>query len=578
VFGLIAYPLVYDVALALTDAEGFEGPGRFVGLATFGGVLASREFWIAANNSLAYTLATASLRLVLGVGLALLIWRLRRARSIVFIAVFIPWVFPAALSAFAFYWLLSPPFHTFYTMSLLNVRWFVADLLGQDLWHVGAIALHDVWRSSAFLAIFVLAGLNSLPTDPLDYARIECSSAWRRFWLVVMPMLRRFLVLALMLSLVISFMDFASIYVQTGGRISWPLLGTLAYQRSFLHGETAVGAAITLVQLPVWLLILWFAFRLFERDPQPTSLRAADESPSSTSRAVDVLDVDKQPAQRAGASRPRGPRLPAALWLAPAGVLAVVFAVFPIWWIFLQAIRPSSEDRFGNPFWTWAPTLRGFEDVIEGRMVGIWLLNTFIILAIGVTLTLVSGVLAGYALGRLRVPGRRWIARLLFASYFLPQPMVLVPIYQVFLTMGLDNTLVAVILLNQTLTIPFATWLFFTYFDGLPADVEEHATLDGSRLEVFRHIVLPMSWPVIIAAGIFSVGVMASDFIYAGLLLVHNDVKTIAVGLGLIGISLDEFVSISGGIGMAATPLIIICAALAPAYVRGLSAAMIEGS
>lgn len=108
-----------------------------------------------------------------------------------------------------------------------------------------------------------------------------------------------------------------------------------------------------------------------------------------------------------------------------------------------------------------------------------------------------------------------------------------------------------------------------TGFDGLPVDVEEHAALDGSRVDVFRHIVLPMSWPVIIAAGIFSVGIMAPDFVYAGLLLVHNDVKTIAVGLGLIGISLDEFDSISGGIGMAAAPLIVICAALAPACGQG---------
>jgi ABC-type glycerol-3-phosphate transport system permease component len=112
----------------------------------------------------------------------------------------------------------------------------------------------------------------------------------------------------------------------------------------------------------------------------------------------------------------------------------------------------------------------------------------------------------------------------------------------------------------------------------LPADIEEHAELEASRWQVFRHIVLPMSWPVIIAAGIFAVGVMVSDFVYAGLLLVHNDVKTVAVGLGLIGISLDEFDTITGGIGMAAAPLVVVCAAFAPAYVRGLTAAMIEGS
>jgi multiple sugar transport system permease protein len=257
---------------------------------------------------------------------------------------------------------------------------------------------------------------------------------------------------------------------------------------------------------------------------------------------------------------------------------ALVFAVFPVWWIFLQAVRPIEEDALGNPFWTWDPTLRGFEEALEGRMIGVWLLNTVIVLAVGIALTLIASVPAGYALGRLRVPGRRWIARLLFASYFLPQPMVLVPIYQVFLALHLDNTLMSVILLNQTLTIPFATWLCFSYFEGLPNDIEEHAALEGSRWSVFRHIVLPMSWPVIIAAGIFAAGLMVSDFVYAGLLLVHNNVKTVAVGLGLIGISLDEFDTITGGIGMAATPLVILCAAFAPAYVRGLRAALIEGS
>ncbi len=235
-----------------------------------------------------------------------------------------------------------------------------------------------------------------------------------------------------------------------------------------------------------------------------------------------------------------------------------LFAVFPIWWILLQAIRPLHEDVYGNPFWTWDPTLGGFEEALEGRPIGMWLLNTATVLVVGVGLTLVASVLAGYALGRLSVPGGRWIARLLLASYFLPQPMVLVPIYQLFLALDLDNTLASVM--------------------GMPPDIEEHASLDGPRWRVFQRIVLPMSWPVIIAAGIFSAGVMMSDFVYAGLLLVHTDVKTVAVGLGLIGIALDEFNSITGGIGLAAAPLVIACAAFAPAYVRGLSAAMVEGA
>src|SRR5207245_9362971 len=108
-------------------------------------------------------------------------------------------------------------------------------------------------------------------------------------------------------------------------------------------------------------------------------------------------------------------RIPVWLWLGAGAVFAVFYAVFPIWWIFLQAVRPVSEDALGNPFWTWSPTLAGFEAVIEGRLVGIWLLNTAIMLIVGVAITVGASVLAGYALGRLQVPGRRWIARLLVA-------------------------------------------------------------------------------------------------------------------------------------------------------------------
>jgi multiple sugar transport system permease protein len=463
-------------------------------------------------------------------------------------------------------------------MSLLSVRWALADLIGQDLWGVVAVALHDVWRSSAFLAIFLLAGLNSIPTEQLEYAELECKQYWRRFWLVVLPAARRFLVLAVLLSLILSFLDYISMYVQTGGRITWPLIGTLAYQESFFNGRAALGSAATLLQLPVWLLVLWLGFRAFEREPRGTQIRESDVAWKGPADWGHGVLGRTQPAWEAPPTPRMWVRTMRPLWLIVMSLAMIVFALFPIWWIFLQAVKPISEDPIGNPFWTWAPTLEGFDEVLHGRTVPQWLFNTGILLVVGILITLVTSVLAGYALARLHLPGARWIARLLLASYFLPQPLVLIPIYQVFLWLRLDNTLLSVILLDQTLTIPFATWLLFTYFDGLPVDIEEHASMDGSRWTVFRRIVLPMSWPVLIAAGIFAAGVMSGDFVYAGLLLVHDSSKTIAVGLGLIGLSLDEFNSITGGIGAAAAPLVVACAAFAPAYVRGLTAAMIEGS
>jgi multiple sugar transport system permease protein len=577
IFGLVVYPFAYDIGFALSDSS-LSSPGMFVGLSNFAVLLASSEFWTAARNSLIYTLLTSSLRLALGVGMALAVWQLRRARPVVFLSLFLAWVFPAALTAVAFYWLLSPPFHTFYTMDLLRLRWALASLVGEDVWGVVAIALHDVWRSSAFLAIFLLAGFNSIPSEQLDYATLECNSLWRRFWFVILPAARRFLVLALLLSLVLSFIDYTSMYVQTGGRITWPLIGTLAYRMSFFDGQAALGSAVTLLQLPVWCVVLWLGFRLFEREPPPPKIRelaSGWRGPADWGRSVlghTPSTLSSPPLAGSWEKRVR------TLGYGVLCLAIVVFAAFPIWWVFVQAVKPISEDPMGNPFWTWAPTLDGFDEVLHGRLVGQWLLNTGILLFVGITLTLATSTLAGYALARLHVPASRWIARLLLASYFLPQSLVLIPIYQLFLWLRLDGTLASVILLDQTLTIPFATWLLFTYFAGLPSDIEEHASLDGSRWTVFRHIVLPMSWPVLIAAGIFAAGVMAGDFVYGGLLLVHDQVKTIAVGLGLIGLSLDEFDSVTAGIGAAAAPLVIACAALAPAYVRGLAAAMIEGS
>src|SRR5438132_6648002 len=280
-------------------------------------------------------------------------------------------------------------------------------------------------------------------------------------------MLRSFLALAVLLSLVMSFIDFTGVYLETGGRITWPLLGTLAYQESFLTGGTAMGSAMTLVERPVWLAVLWIGFRLFELEPFSAPPREIDSGwrplaprpPSPVGPRLATIPPSRQPKAR--------PHINTITSGAQAlGI--VVFAVFPIWWIFLQAMRPISEDSLGNPFWTWAPSLDGFSSALHGRLVGAWLLNTFIVLVLGIALTLTASALAGYALGRRRVPGARWIGRLLFASYFLPYPMLLVPVYQIFLWLNLDNSLLAVVLLNQTLTIPFGTWLCSSYFRVLP--------------------------------------------------------------------------------------------------------------
>jgi multiple sugar transport system permease protein len=166
----------------------------------------------------------------------------------------------------------------------------------------------------------------------------------------------------------------------------------------------------------------------------------------------------------------------------------------------------------------------------------------------------------------------------MFACYFVPQVAVILPLFQVYNATGLDNTLLGIVLIYLTLVVPFATWLFYSFFLGLDREIEEHAWLDASRVRAFIRVVLPMTWPVVIAAALFGVGMMGSDILYAGLFSLTNDTRTLPVGLGISAIDLEEWANVNAAILLSALPIIVACAALGRYYVQGLRAALLEGA
>jgi multiple sugar transport system permease protein len=274
-------------------------------------------------------------------------------------------------------------------------------------------------------------------------------------------------------------------------------------------------------------------------------------------------------------------------------LLATVYCVFPIYFMLVQSLKTAQEDIFGNPFIVLHPTLENFEELFEreGPVRGFvgsalhrsypfldWLGNTLIVFAGSVALTLAMSVAAAYALGRLRPPGFRWWRRIIFATYVIPQTILFVPLYQVVITFGLDDNLLALILIYPTLALPFCIWILSAYFQHLPREVEEAALLEGaSRATAFFRIILPMSRPVVVAAGIFALGAVASDLTIASLFLLSGHNQTIPAGLGTVEVALDELAAVAG-INLMAIPVLAISAFFARDYVRGLTAAMLEGS
>ena len=271
--------------------------------------------------------------------------------------------------------------------------------------------------------------------------------------------------------------------------------------------------------------------------------------------------------------------------------VAALYSLFPIYFITVQSLKTPEEDVFGNPLYVAAPTFENYTELFEegeARFRGyvimtrvpflVWLLNSALVLAGAVAVTLVEGVLAAYALGRLQPPGWRWWRRALFATYVIPQTILFIPLYQVIIRLGLDDNHLALILIYSTMALPFCVWILSAYYRNLPREIEDSALVEGATpATAFLRIMLPMSRNVLVAAFLFTLGTVGNDFMFASIFLLDPDRQTVAAGLGVMDVSLEELLAVAG-VNLAAIPVVVVCAALARDYVRGLTAAMVEGA
>ncbi|HKW91554.1 MAG TPA: carbohydrate ABC transporter permease [Methylomirabilota bacterium] len=274
-------------------------------------------------------------------------------------------------------------------------------------------------------------------------------------------------------------------------------------------------------------------------------------------------------------------------------LLVTVYCLFPIYFVLVQSLKTAKEDVFGNPLIVRHPTLENFEELFVPRrephgFVGtvlhrsypffVWLENTLVVFTGTVALTLGLSLAAAYALGRLRPPGFRWWRRVIFAAYVIPQTILFVPLYHVVNALGLDDNLLVLVLVYPTTALPFCIWMLSVYFERLPREIEEAALIEGAgRAKAFFHVVLPLSHPVLVAAGIFTLGTIASDFTIASVFLLSDLNQTVPAGLGTMEVALDELLAVAG-INLMSIPIVLISACFARGYVRGLTAAMLEGA
>ena len=264
----------------------------------------------------------------------------------------------------------------------------------------------------------------------------------------------------------------------------------------------------------------------------------------------------------------------------PLGIFVFVL-LFPFYWMVITSVKPNNEllSRDGNPFWVIQPTLEHFHKLLFKTAYPEWLWNTVFISVIATVVSLMCSVLAAYAIERLRFKGSRQVGLGIFLAYLVPPSILFIPLSTIVFKLGLFDTRWALILTYPTFLIPFCTWLLMGYFRSIPFELEECALIDGAtRFEILWKIILPLSVPGLISAGIFAFTLSWNEFIYALTFISSSEVKTVPVGVvtELVEGVVYHWGSLMAGALLGSLPVAVLYSFFVEHYVSGMTGAVKE--
>jgi multiple sugar transport system permease protein len=259
----LSYPLGLGIWLAFTDTR-IGRPGQFIGLENFQSLFDDRVFLTSVWNTLLYTGVATVGKFALGLWLALLLNNHLPFKSLLRALILVPWIVPTVLSAIAFWWIYDPQFSiiSYVLVDVLGWRDTYIDFLGQPWAARWSLIAANIWRGIPFVAISLLAGLQTISPALYEAAMLDGANAWQRFKHVTFPMLMPILAIVLTFSVLFTFTDFQLVYAITrGGPVnSTHLMATLAFQRGIPGGQLGEGAAIAVAMIPFLVMATLFSY------------------------------------------------------------------------------------------------------------------------------------------------------------------------------------------------------------------------------------------------------------------------------------------------------------------------------
>jgi multiple sugar transport system permease protein len=263
----LVYPLGLGIWLSFTDAKIGSASGNFVGIENYEWIVGDAKFQTAVFFTIFYTLVASIAKFFIGLYLALLLNEHLPFKAIVRAIVLIPFIVPTVLSAIAFWWIFDPQF-SIVSWSLRKIGLLEGNInfLG-DVWNSRySVIFANVWRGVPFIAISLLAGLQTVPASLYEAAVLDGANRWQIFWRVTYPLLTPIIAVVMTFSVLFTFTDFQLIKVLTNGGPAGAteLMATMSYNTAILGGRIGEGSAISTAMVPFLLaaiFISWFGLQ-----------------------------------------------------------------------------------------------------------------------------------------------------------------------------------------------------------------------------------------------------------------------------------------------------------------------------
>ena len=261
-------------------------------------------------------------------------------------------------------------------------------------------------------------------------------------------------------------------------------------------------------------------------------------------------------------------------------VALAVAVLFPFYWMIITSFKSEDQMRsVVSMFWPKPFAIENYQQLLAKTEFAAWYGNSVFVAVSSTLLATAVGTIGAYALARLKFLGRGFMASATLITYLVPPSILFIPLYKQMQALGMANSLAGLIAAYPSFTVPFVTWLLMGYFESIPEELEEAAMIDGAtRFGAFYRIVLPLSAPGVLAAGLYAFTQAWNEFLYALVFITDGKLRTLPVGLAsFITGDVYGWGYLMSGAVLTTLPVIAAYISLQTYMVEGLTAGGVKG-